>query len=256
MTTLIGIGAGFICVIISIMLSGKVMDYYDGASIFITIGGTIFAMFASFPLPQTTNTLKALKKAFSKEVVDQEATIEELIRLAGIARKEGVLALEETAKDVEDPFLKKGIMLIVDGTDPELIKDILETDLAFVKSRHAEVREVLDAGAGYAPAFGMIGTLIGLVNMLQSLEDMSSLGKNMAVALITTFYGSVLANLVFSPLSKKLKAVGAEEYLLKEIMMEGLISIQNGENPRIIREKLNAFRSVTEIQQKVTSSDQ
>lgn len=253
MTTLIGIGAGFVCVVISIMLSGKLMDYYDGASVFITIGGTLFAMFASFPLPQTMNTLKALKKAFSKQTIDQEGTIEELIRLAGIARKEGVLALEETAKDVEDPFLQKGIMLIVDGTDPELIKDILETDLAFIKSRHSEIREVLDAGAGYAPAFGMIGTLIGLVNMLQSLEDMGSLGKNMAVALITTFYGSVLANLVFGPLSKKLKAVGGEEYLLKEIMMEGLISIQNGENPRIIREKLNAFRSVTEIQQTASS---
>ncbi len=253
MTTLIGIGAGFVCVVISIMLSGDIGSYVDGASVFITIGGTLAALLASYPISQTMNTVKALKKAFSKQTVEQEATIEELIRLAGIARKEGVLALEETAKDVEDPFLKKGIMLIVDGTDPELIKDILDTDLAFIKSRHAEVREVLESGAAYSPAFGMIGTLIGLVNMLQNLNDMSSLGANMAVALITTFYGSVVANLVFNPLSKKLKAVGGEEYLLKEIMLEGLISIQNGENPRIIREKLNAFRSVSQIEQTATN---
>jgi len=247
MTTLIGIAAGFMCVAISIVLSGELTQYMDGASIFITLGGTLFAIFASFPLGKTKNTVKALKKAFTKQTLSQDAVIEALIRLAGIARKEGVLALEDTAGEIEDPFLKKGILLIVDGTDPELIKDILETDLFFLKTRHAETREVLNAGASYAPAFGLIGTLIGLINMLQNLEDMSSLGANMAVALITTFYGSVLSNLVFSPLSKKLKAVGSEEYLVKEIMMEGLISIQNGENPRIIREKLDAFRSVTQV---------
>ncbi len=247
MTTLIGILAGFTCVIISIFQSGSLMDFIDGPSVFIVVGGIFFATFASFPLERLKNLVKAIKSLFQKETVDIHEDIEKLIGLANIARREGILALEESAGEATDPFLKKGIMLIVDGTNPELIKGIMETELAFVKERHAENRAVLDSAAVFAPAFGMIGTLIGLINMLTNLSDMASLGPNMSVALVTTFYGSMFANLVFTPLSRKLKAVGNGEYLRKEMILEGLLSIQNGENPRIIREKLNAFLSRAQL---------
>lgn len=250
MTTLIGIAAGFACVFISIMQSGKISYFINGPSIFIVIGGVLFATLASFPLQRLRNLVKALRNAFKKETTDINNDVEMLINLANIARREGILALEESADDATEPFLKKGIMLIVDGTDPELIKGIMETELAFIRERHADSRVILDAMASYSPAFGMIGTLIGLINMLQSLTDMSSLGPNMSVALVTTFYGSMLANLVFSPLSKKLKAAGNREYLRKELILEGLLSIQNGENPRIIREKLNAFLSRAQLDKK------
>lgn len=248
MTTLIGIVAGFACVFISIMNSGQAKNFIDMPSVFIVIGGVICATLASFPMDRLKNLLKALKSAFKKDQFNVNDDIELLIKLANIARKEGILALEESANQTEEPFLKKGIMLIVDGTDPELIKDILETDLSFIKERHADSRAILDAASSYAPAFGMIGTLIGLINMLQSLSDMSTLGPNMSTALVTTFYGSMLANLVFSPLSKKLKAAGTKEYLRKEMILEGLLSIQNGENPRIIREKLYAFLPREQLQ--------
>jgi len=129
----------------------------------------------------------------------------------------------------------------VDGSDPELIRSIMETELSVIKQRHSENRAILDSMAAYSPAFGMIGTLIGLINMLTNLDDMSSLGPNMSVALVTTFYGTMLANLVFSPMSKRLKAVGSLEYLRKELILEGIMAIQNGENPRVIKEKLSAF---------------
>ncbi len=241
LTTLIGISAGFACVFISIMLGGDIASFIDPASIFIVFGGVICATLASFPMKRIMNLLKAVKNAFRKDTADVCEDVEMLIGMANTARREGILALEGSAEDIQDPFLKKGIMMIVDGSDPELIKGIMETDLEFVKERHAENRAILDAAAAYSPAFGMIGTLIGLINMLKNLSDMSALGPSMAVALVTTFYGTMLANLVFGPLSKKLKAIGNREYLRKEMILEGLRSIQDGENPRIIREKLNAF---------------
>lgn len=246
-TTLIGIAAGFACVVVSILINGALSSFIDPASIFIVFGGVISATMASFPFKRIKSLIKAIKNAFKKETTDINSDVEALISMANTARREGILALEGSADEVEDPFLKKGIMLIVDGSDPELIKGIMETELDFIKERHAENRTILDAMAAYSPAFGMIGTLIGLINMLKNLSDMSALGPSMAVALVTTFYGTMLANLVFTPLSKKLKAVGSQEYLRKELVLEGLLSIQDGENPRIIREKLNAFLSRVQL---------
>ena len=247
LTTLIGIAAGFACVVISIVLGGDISSFLDIKSVFIVLGGVICATIASFPMKRIVNLLKAIQNAFKKDTVDINNDVEMLISMANTARREGILALEGSMEEVQDPFLKKGIMLIVDGSDPELIKGIMETDLEFIKERHAETRAILDAMAAYSPAFGMIGTLIGLINMLKTLSDVSSVGPSMAVALVTTFYGTILANLVFNPLSKKLKAVGNREYLRKELILEGLLSIQDGENPRIIREKLNAFTARADI---------
>ena len=254
-TTLLGIVAGFACVVISILLGGEIKGFLDVKSVFIVVGGVISATVASFPMKRITNLGKALKSAFKKDTTNIQEDVEMLITLANTARREGILALEGATDEITDPFLKKGIMLIVDGSDPELIKGIMETDLGFVKERHAETRAVLDAAAAYSPAFGMIGTLIGLINMLKSLSDMASLGPSMAVALVTTFYGSMLANLVFLPLSRKLKAVGNREYLRKELILEGLLSIQDGENPRIIREKLDAFTARAELKGDKTTAD-
>ena len=229
----------FVCVIASIMMSGSVMAFVDAKSIFIVVGGVVCVTVASFSPQRLKSMMKAVKLAFKKQNADMSVDIDLIVEIANNARRNGLLALEEMK--IEDPFLNKGIMLVVDGCDQELLRNILETEIAVTKSRHAENRAILDAAAAYSPAFGMIGTLIGLINMLKSLDDMSSLGPNMSVALVTTFYGSMLANALFNPMSKRLKTLGSVEYMRKELLLEGIMAIQSGGNPRSIREKLNAF---------------
>ncbi len=243
-TTLIGIIAGFGCIVISIMMDGKIDSFIHLPSIFIVIGGTIAATVVSY----SGKALKSLKtiysNAFKTKKVDLNEDIELIIRIANIARREGLLALEDAMAEIDNPFLKKGIMLIVDGADTELVKNILETEITFIQERHGQGQAIILSMAGYAPAFGMIGTLIGLINMLKNLgSDMSAIGPGMSTALITTFYGVLLANLVFTPIAKKLRAQSEGESLQKELYMEGLLSIQDGENPRIIKDKLTAFIS-------------
>ncbi len=251
---MVGMIVGFGCVVISIMTTGNLMDFVDVGSVFVVFGGVLGATIASYSSEQLKSVRQAVGIAMKREKLDIDADIDNIISIANVARRDGLLALEEMTDSMQDPFLKKGIMLVVDGSDPELIQSIMETDLALTKERHANNRGVLDSMAAYAPAFGMIGTLIGLINMLKSLNDMSSLGSNMSVALVTTFYGSMLANLLFSPLSKRLKTVGNLEYLRKELILEGILAIQNGENPRAIKEKLYAFLANAH-QQKLQESE-
>ncbi|PKM55654.1 MAG: motility protein A, partial [Firmicutes bacterium HGW-Firmicutes-3] len=193
------------------------------------------------PMDKFINALKSVTKAFKNTIMDEAGVIRNIIELSNVARKEGLLALEEAADNIDDDFLKKGIMLVVDGTDPELVRNILETELIFIGGRHKEVASFWEKVAEMGPAWGMIGTLIGLINMLGSLDDPSAIGPAMAVALLTTMYGSLLANLVATPFAEKLKIKSGQEMLLKEVMIEGLLSIQAGENPRVIEEKLKAF---------------
>ena len=247
LTTPIGMIAGFICIIITIYLSGDINLYIDLPSMFIVFGGVIASTIVAYPLATLKSLGKIIGNTFRSKPVDFNADVELVLRIANIARREGILALEEAVENMEDEFLKKGIMLIVDGSDPELVRSILETDLDFLKERHGAGQSVLLSMSAFSPAYGMIGTLIGLVNMLNSLSDLDSLGPNMAVALVTTFYGVVLANLFFTPMAKKLSVFSSEEYLHKELILEGILSIQDGENPRIIREKLNAFLSNSQI---------
>ncbi|MDL2220243.1 MotA/TolQ/ExbB proton channel family protein [Eubacteriales bacterium OttesenSCG-928-N14] len=247
-TTLIGFLAGFACVVIGILWAGASLgDYIDAASIFVTVGGTIAATFMSFPLHQFKSALAAAKQTFQKKEVDLTESIDTILRIANIARKEGLLALENAMGDIDDEFLQKGIMLIVDGADPELIKTVMETEIYFIQQRHANSQAVLLQASSFGPAFGMIGTLIGLVNMLNKLDDPSTLGPQMAVALITTFYGVLMANLIFTPIAKQLKVMSDDETNAKELLLEGLLSIQDGENPRIIRDKLTSFLSRTQL---------
>ncbi|MFO7294601.1 MAG: motility protein A [Clostridia bacterium] len=244
--TIAGIIAGVSFIVAGILMSGDLSNFYDAPSIMITLGGTFAATLISYPLKNIIGILKVTKKLFFTKARQPNEIINQIIELANIARKEGLLALEEAAYRLDDPFLQKGILLIVDGTDPELVRNIMETELTFMEERHSQGQAIFETMASLAPAYGMIGTLIGLINMLKMLDDPSSIGPNMAVALVTTFYGSILANLVFTPTANKLKQRSAQEMLYKEIMLEGILSIQAGENPRIIEEKLKAFLSPQE----------
>ncbi|MCR5107885.1 MAG: MotA/TolQ/ExbB proton channel family protein [Lachnospiraceae bacterium] len=219
-----------------------IVYFLDAPSAMITFGGAFAAIFAGYKIPDFIKGLSSIKIAISGgKGNDVGAVIKKIIELSNVARKEGLLSLEEAAGGLEDTFLQKGIMLVVDGTDPELVRGIMETELVSIDGRHrANITFWEDLGA-MGPAWGMIGTLVGLVMMLYHMEDVSTLGPNMAVALITTFYGSVLANWLCTPVATKLKAVNGAEMQCKEITIEGLLSIQAGENPRVIEEKLKSF---------------
>lgn len=244
--TIIGLVAGIVFFVLSIVLDGGIAalgGFWNAPSIMITIGGAIASLFISYPLDKFIGSLKAVTLVFKSVVMNEADIISKIIELSNVARKEGLLALEEAAETIEDKFMRKGILLIVDGTDPELVRNILETELAFISGRHKSVQGYWEKLGELGPAWGMIGTLIGLVNMLANLSDPSAIGPAMAVALLTTMYGSLLANFIAVPFAGKLKIRSEDEMLLKEVMIEGLLSIQAGENPRVIEEKLKAFLS-------------
>lgn len=221
---------------------GALFNFIHPASMLITFGGSFMCVLAmASSLKEFLNNLMSVKLIMKVPKSDETDTIRKIIELSNVARKEGLLALEEAANEIEDPFLKKGILLIVDGTDPELVRSILDTELNCIEARHNKVIGFWDNLAAMGPAWGMIGTLIGLINMLGELNDINTVGPNMAIALITTFYGSLLANWICAPVSTKLKANNDQEIMMKEVNVEGLLSIQAGENPRVIEEKLKAF---------------
>lgn len=225
----------------SILLGGSLGAFIDIPSIMIVVGGTIAATLVAYPLPKVKEIIKLTQKVFKERQSNPNEVIESMIELANKARKEGLLALEESSAGIDDDFIKKGVMLVVDGTDPDLVRTLLETELDFLEERHKSGQGLFETMGSFAPAFGMVGTLIGLINMLKKLDDPSSIGPAMSVALLTTFYGSFLANMIFIPIANKLKVKSREETLEREIIVEGLLSIQAGENPRIIEEKLKAF---------------
>ena len=245
-SSLAGLILGFGMFVVGVLTSGGVQmfgNFWDVPSLFITIGGSLAGVMMSNQMPDFINGLKGFKLIFKNETADTGEVIRNIINLSNIARKEGLLALEEAASDIEDDFLKKGIMLVVDGTDPELVRGILETDLNCIEDRHKGVISVWVKWAELGPAWGMIGTLVGLINMLQKMDDPSTIGPQMAVALVTTFYGSMIANWLCTPTATKLAQMNATEIRLKEVTVEGLLSIQAGENPRVIEEKLKSFLS-------------
>lgn len=214
----------------------------DVPSVIITIGGSTICMITQAKgIPEFIDSVKSIKLVFKKSTTNEAEVINNIVKLSNVARKEGLLALEEMANNIEDDFLKKGIMLIVDGTDPELVRNIMESELLSLDKRHSDKINFWNNWAGLGPAWGMIGTLIGLVNMLYNMDDMAMIGPNMAVALLTTLYGSLLANWLCTPVAFKLKMNNEFEINIKEIIVEGLLSIQAGENPRVIEEKLKSF---------------
>lgn len=220
---------------------GALINFVDIPSVLITIGGSMMITFASKSIEDFIAGLTSISKAIQQPANDIGAMITQIVQLSNTARKEGLLALEEQARAMEDQFMQKGLLLIVDGTEPELVKSVLEAEIDATSARHLKRIQVWEDWAGQGPAWGMIGTLIGLVNMLQNMDDPSAIGPAMAVALLTTFYGSVIANWICFPTSTKLKQRNDDEYTLKSITIEGLLSIQAGENPRVTEEKLKSF---------------
>ena len=215
--------------------------FVDPPSMLITFGGSFMATMASVTLPDFIGGLKSFTLIFKTESANIPEMITKIIDLSNVARKEGLLSLEEAASDLDDAFMKKGILLIVDGTDPELVRGILETELVSIEGRHKDKIGFWETLGSMGPAWGMIGTLIGLINMLKNLEDASSIGPAMSVALVTTLYGSLIANWLCNPTASKLKVNNEREVAVKEMIVEGLLSIQAGENPRVIEEKLKSF---------------
>ena len=223
----------------------KLENFWDIPSILITIGGTFTCVLASNSMKDFVKGIKSFVFILKEPKVDEAAVIHQIIDLSNIARKEGLLALEESANSLDDDFMKKGILLIVDGTDPELVRNILETELVNIDARHKKLIGFWKQVGAMGPAWGMIGTLIGLINMLKNMSDPDTIGPNMSVALVTTLYGSMLANWISSPVATKLSTNNDIEIMMKEVMVEGLLSIQAGENPRVIEEKLKSFLSPT-----------
>lgn len=244
--TPLGMIAGLAIVSFGIITNADVtgfLYFIDPASLLIVLGGVFGAMLVSFPLKDIKKLFVVIKQAFTHEEHNLKELIDVFVSLSERARKEGLLSLENAASEMNDPFMKKGILLAVDGLEPEVINDIMNAEISAMEERHKKGRMMLERAADLAPAWGMIGTLIGLVLMLRNLNDPDSLGPNMAVAIITTFYGSVLANLFFLPMANKLAVKTEKEVFFKQIIIEGVIGVQSGQNPHILEEKLSAFLS-------------
>ncbi len=224
----------------------NLMNFLDPASILIVIGCTIGILVASFPGDMLASIPKHFKIILNTKNFQPVKCIDELVELAQIARKNGLLALEERANGQKDPFFKQAIMLIVDANDPDKVRSILENDIECMSSRHEDAAGMYEKASSMAPAFGMVGTLVGLVNMLKgmSMEDgSSSLGNDMGTALITTLYGCILAHMIFGPIATLLRNRDAQEVLCKMIIIEGIMSIQSGENPKFLKERLLTYMS-------------
>lgn len=233
------VGVGFI--LFGIMSGGSIVLFIDIPSFLIVAGGTMGATLLNYPLSEVISVIKVVQKAFLHKEESPTGIINLLVSFAETARREGILSLEQKASTLEDEFLKKGINLAVDGTEPEYIKEIMTTEVDYISDRHRKGASIFEAMGLYAPAFGMIGTLIGLIKMLATMNDPSTIGGSMAIALITTFYGALIANLVCIPIAGKLKTRSNNEMLLKTLCIEGIMSIQSGDNPRIVEGKLKAF---------------
>jgi len=242
--TIIGIVGGVIAIGLGVVTSGgSVMGIIDIPSVFVTVGGSYAALFIVAPLKQALGLFGIMGRAFKTHDYGEKTLIQNMVALSEKARREGILALEEGLDDLDSAFMKEGLRMVVDGTDGNVIRTIMENEMSASEGRHMSWIGVINAWAGYGPGFGMLGTVIGLIGMLNNLEDKSSLGPNMAVALVTTLYGSFLANWLFGPMSQKLQWQNNREMNAKEMILEGVLSIQTGDNPRILATKLLTYLS-------------
>ena len=218
--TIIGIIGGAACIVMSVLTSGGTMGgIIDIPSVFMTVGGSYAAIFIAAPIKKAVGLFKVMGKAFKVPDFGEKTIITKMVDLSNKARREGILALEDGLDDLEDPFMRNGLRLVVDGTDGNVIRTIMENEMNQIEARHMDWIGILNAWAGFAPGFGMMGTVLGLIGMLNNLEDKSSLGPNMAVALITTLYGSMMANWLIAPFSTKLLAHNAMEMRSKEMII-------------------------------------
>jgi chemotaxis protein MotA len=218
--------------------AGAFLDYPSLACVF---GGTFAALLMGFPLKNVLSLGKVYKVAFVNKLPDMPAIVDTIVALAEIARREGLLALEKRIESVKDPFIVLGIQMAVDGTRPEIIEEVMRTEIESKAMRHSTGKALLDQLGKYGPAFGMIGTLLGLVIMLGNMADPNSIGPGMAVALLTTLYGALLANTICLPFSEKLNYLNKQELLAMEVVIKGIMAIQSGDNPRIVQQRLNMY---------------
>ena len=239
--TIIGLVSGSILLGWAIFDGSEIKTFVDVPSVLIVGGGSLAAALISFPLRDVLMMPKVLIQVFLSRSRNPQEVIKELVRFAEIARRDGILSLEAATKDVPDKFFVSGIQMAVDGSDPELIQTIMDSDLESMADRHAKGKALLDNVGKYAPAFGMIGTLIGLVKMLANMSDPSSIGAGMAVALLTTLYGALVSNMVALPMADKLAKRSDEELMIKNMIIRGVMAIQSGDNPRVVEQKLKTF---------------
>lgn len=239
--TLLGMIAAFALVFIPIILKGDLPIFLDVASIMITIGGAVSATIMSFSMSDITGAMSVTMNAFFSKPQEPGKIIDSMVDLGEKARREGILALEREMSRIDDTFLKKAIQLAVDGNEPEVIENVMSTEVDNLEERHKIGKSLFDTLANFGPAYGMIGTLVGLIQMLKALDDPSNIGAGMAVALITTFYGSLLANAIATPIANKLDRRSKEEIVSKNMILFGVLSIHSGDNPRVTRDKLETF---------------
>ena len=239
--TIIGLFLGFGVIIVSIAMGGGIMAFVDIPSVCIVVGGMLCATMIHFSLPQFLGIFSVIKKAVLVKLPTPNELIQQMVNYAAISRRDGALALEEYIRKTDIPFLAKGLQMLVDGQDEEKMRDLLGLEIDSLQERHSRGKKILEFMGASAPAFGMLGTLICLVQMLRNLTSPDQIGAGMAVALITTFYGSILANLVFIPLAGKLGLYSQAEITSMEMILEGICTISRGENPTIVREKMQAF---------------
>lgn len=243
---LIGMVFGFALIFWSISTSGPLSGFLDGPSLVITLIGSFCALLISFPMKALKKVPALLKQLFMTPENDRVTIIDSFFELSKKIRSNGVLSIEEEINEFNNDIMVHGLQMVVDGKDGESIRSILELELDQTENRHSVGQEVFNKWGEYAPAFGMIGTLIGLIAMLGDLDDPSMIGAGMATALLTTFYGSMLANLVFLPIAKNLEYQSEEEMTTNEMIIEGILALQEGQNPRVIEQKLMSFLSSEE----------
>ncbi|MEE4137094.1 MAG: motility protein A [Desulforhopalus sp.] len=241
LSTVIGIGAAFGLMLMAILQGGPLSIFFNVPSLLIVVGGTIGNTLVHYPFSDVFDALNVAKKTFRYKEMSINNLIAQLMEFANKARKEGILALQGAMENVDDEFLKKAMQMAVDGQEPETLRSMLNTEIEYIQMRHNKGADIFTSIAAYAPAMGMVGTLIGLVQMLQTMDDPATIGPAMAVALLTTFYGAVIANILCSPMAGKLRNRSASEVLVKTLIIEGMQSILSGENPRIMEQKLHAF---------------
>lgn len=240
-STIIGIVSGVGCIIFAILLGSGLSTFVDIPSMLIVIGGSFAATLINFPLPDVMKMVGAAMKILVSPSFDPTVPVPNMVEYAEKTRREGLLSLEDSVEAIEDTFLQSGLRLIIDGTEPDEVREIMEIEMEYLAERHKRAQQLFLAMAKYLPGFGMIGTLIGLIAMLNTLDDPSTIGPKMAVALITTFYGALLSNLVFMPIAGKLKTRTEDESLMRRIILEGIIMIQAQANPRFVGQKLFAY---------------
>ncbi|MFQ5636697.1 MAG: motility protein A [bacterium] len=247
-STLIGVLLGLGVLGSSIFLDAGWQLFFNLPSFLIVMGGAFAAVFINFPMKDVIAVMQVTKKTLLHQDVSPQEYIEKILDLSKKARTSGLLGIEEDLKEIDVDFLKEGMQQVVNGTEAEDLKNILEAELGLLGQRHKVGQKIYMALATYAPAFGMIGTLLGLIKMLQSLDDPAGIGPGMALAMITTLYGALFANLFFMPMAGKLKQRSEEEVLFKEMLLQGILSVQAEESPRVIKNKLLTFLAPKERQ--------